>query len=396
MPEEELEKLKIIFEKFSVKRVSISGTAINQVNKLLPIISADKIVIYDANMYYSERKEYFSTGAAINETDSKVKEQLRRDAGYRQTIKNIEKSYAAIIGEYDNVEFCFNDYGDLVSSNSIRTKNRIYDTIIAEAKKFNLTPLEAYLYFYNIVKLFKKYKEEPVSERPEASRKSEFVLFNEYIVCAGYATILTELVDRYNNPNLMASEYICYVETEWHSRIIVEIKDKEYNVIGMYISDITGDSKRRKMDLFLDRLDYFLMTKKELDILDGRLKDSMPDCTDVLFYNENGPDVSAKYFPSYAWDDAHYICWKFYDMSQGRTINSFYLSDPLEIRQTAISEEVISRVAHQLRVKMFTSKTGFSPINRLLWMKHVVTFNMHLQGKLSPDIHELKDEEKHI
>ena len=83
-------------------------------------------------------------------------------------------------------------------------------------------------------------------------------------------------------------------------------------------------------------------------------------------------------------------------MSRGRAINSFYLSDPFEIRQTAISEDVISRVAYHLRIKTFTRKTGVRPIDRLLWMKHVLTYNEKLQGKLNPATYESTNGKKHI
>lgn len=201
---------------------------------------------------------------------------------------------------YDNVSFQVG-FRATATPKQIREKEEILDTITKEAKEKDLSPLEEYMYLYNVTKLFKTYKEVPKDLPSMHSRQSEFTLFNEYMVCVGYADLLEKLVKRLNNPNVSTVEYSCSVQdgnkSVGHSRCLTRIKDEKYGVDGIYISDPTWDCVRyyeryrdkegviqedeNKPTADIDLYNHFLMTKKEM--VDENENYSSPDITDVLF-----------------------------------------------------------------------------------------------------------------
>jgi len=170
-------------------------------------------------------------------------------------------------------------------------KEKIFDLIINEIKRSNLTPLECYMYLYNLVKHLKEYKKVPEGIDCRLSRESIYTLFNEYISCVGYTTLLVELANRIENPNLVVCEYGCSFvidgKNEVHSRCLVKIVDDEYGVNGIYISDPTFDSVKYHYcaDIY-DMYNHFLLTKAES--LDEKIYDkNFADVTDIFFQTGN-------------------------------------------------------------------------------------------------------------
>ena len=81
-------------------------------------------------------------------------------------------------------------------SNYIKNEKILY-SMIKEAE--NLSPLEKYLYAYDVVKKIKEYKEYKNAKTDEDKLKSRDlyeILFNNYIVCSGFTTLLGDLLDK--------------------------------------------------------------------------------------------------------------------------------------------------------------------------------------------------------
>lgn len=136
----------------------------------------------------------------------------------------------------------------------------------------NLSPLERYLFAYNVVKKYKKYKEN--NEDKRQSRNVYELLDNDYMVCVGYASLLIDLLgklgitckdygdgvnigfDKNKNEDMVATENISTYGG--HARVEVKIDDDKYNIHGIYIADPTWDN-------FMDNDSYVhaLMTRKE-------------------------------------------------------------------------------------------------------------------------------------
>ena len=124
----------------------------------------------------------------------------------------------------------------------------------------NLSPLEKYLAVYDIVKHFKPYKES--KEHKGKSRELHYILQddNEYIVCVGFARLLSELLNRVGIPNMYIHVDVddSYDQGEvtdvknlnhiGHARNIIKIDDDKYNIHGIYLGDSTFDSKQEKND----------------------------------------------------------------------------------------------------------------------------------------------------
>lgn len=136
--------------------------------------------------------------------------------------------------------------------------NRYLEHLVKGALDKGYSPLEKYLYLYNIAKQFKEYKEN--TDDVWDSRDIDRFLFNEYMVCVGFSTLLKELLDL---AGIESSFYSVEVDTsyddyeedevveeqegkvlnyEGHARLLVHMKDEKYNIDAYYQADPTWDN----------------------------------------------------------------------------------------------------------------------------------------------------------
>jgi len=263
---EQLTQLQKLFEKYPQENVTIEFNDKTQIKEVISTVNSKEIVIAD-------KKEY------------------------------TEDDYALFSSLPRNISIELKP-GRTVQPTNSKKREIILNGIIEEVKTHELSPLEKYMYLYNVVKLFKEYKGEKENEENKSiSRHSAFTLFNEYMVCAGYTELLCELVDRLNEPNLKVCEYTCTVWSEKkqeevkHTKCLVKIKDEKYGVEGVYISDPTwdhvtyhkkylNDEGKIETDYTVswanrDLYNHFLLTKEE--VVDAKIKYACPDETDILF-----------------------------------------------------------------------------------------------------------------
>lgn len=165
--------------------------------------------------------------------------------------------------KYNNKNYSFEEY--------YTYENRL-ESLIKDA--YNLSPMEKYLYVYDIVKKFKEYKESESS--PLAARNIYEILDNEYMVCVGYASLLVDLLKRLG---IVAKEISTTVAIGFekiknkdintpdidikkgnHARAEVFIDDPKYGVSGIYLCDPTWDN-----DLENDRYLYAFLTRDKYD-----------------------------------------------------------------------------------------------------------------------------------
>lgn len=256
--------LKRLFEKYPQEQTTIDFTNKNQMEEIINIVKSNKIII-------------------------KNKENFDKD------------EYSFFYKKYNNIFFNVG-YNLNIEPEYLVEKEEIMDLIINEVKSHKLTPLEEYMYLYNIVKMLKEYKETPIKVDSMYSRTTDFLFFNDYIVCVGYAMLLEELVNRLCNSNISIATYGCQILTEagkveGHKRCLVKIKDEKYEINGIYVSDPTWDSVRYYKEYTtelgenvrdfnqptadIDRYNYFLLTKEE--IMDENTKYYSNDVTDLMF-----------------------------------------------------------------------------------------------------------------
>lgn len=204
-------------------------------------------------------------------------------------------------------------------SNYIKNEKILY-SMVKEAE--NLSPLEKYLYAYDVVKKFKEYKEykeykkDKTYEEGNKSRKSHEILFNNYIVCSGFTTLLGDLLDKLDinwietgvevemssykaiaqlkkkydwnkltpkeKYELIATQknYIPHTLHEKHSRLIVNINDPKYQIDGLYFADPTWDN-----DLENNLYTHSLMTESRA--LESIHKLKVQNNESELFYSRD-------------------------------------------------------------------------------------------------------------
>lgn len=211
------------------------------------------------------------------------------------------------LAKYDNINFISG--GQKHSPKKIFEREKIYNLIIEEVKNKDLSPLEQYMYLYNITKLFKEYKEAP-DDQKVLSRNNEYTLFNEYMVCVGYATLLETLVKKLDNPFIKTTTFSTDVDNVGHRRCLTKINDEKYDIDGIYISDPTWDSvkyydKEGKNISHVDFYNHMLMTKEEVN---SDHHNYSTDITDIIFdKNFNFEKLERKYLIDMARYDLEYL-----------------------------------------------------------------------------------------
>ena len=167
----------------------------------------------------------------------------------------------------------FVDNDSYAISTYMEYEERLYKLI---EPALTLSPLERYLYAYNIVKQFKPYKED---ENDKGSSRNIYeILDNDFMVCVGYAKLLVDLLDKLGiqsqrlsvsiNIGMDQNENVDMVahdnSTVWggHERIEVKIEDPKYGVNGIYTADPTWDNSL-KHDLY----NHALLTKEEANLM---------------------------------------------------------------------------------------------------------------------------------
>ena len=153
----------------------------------------------------------------------------------------------------------------------------------------NLSPFEKYLFAYNVVKNFKKYKE---NENDRTSARDLYQIFdNEFMVCVAYSKLLGDLLEKLGIENCEDSVSVDIgfdnipneekplpdfiydektgelksfeTESVGHSRRRVHLVDPKYDIDGYYYADPTWDNEMEH-----DTYNYALMTEEEYIGLD--------------------------------------------------------------------------------------------------------------------------------
>ena len=223
---------------------------------------------------------------------------------YFKVIKRLkEVNYEGIINlcidnknEFNN--YLFQHLDELTDTNNINIKSNKHGYLYCDIVKYmknerrlidmilpamNLSPFEKYLFAYNKVKKFKKYKD---SEDKDQARKLYDLLDNDYIVCVGFSNLLADLLDKLGIPSIdysvsvdvgfddvpfntlvlpdkvissrTGTERDVIIEREDHARREVHLVDPKYGIDGYFLTDPTWDN-----DLKFDTYNYALMTHDE-------------------------------------------------------------------------------------------------------------------------------------
>lgn len=139
---------------------------------------------------------------------------------------------------------------------------KIVSDIANRIKSYNLSPLEQFMYAYDVVR-DRLYLEESPEEDATVSRDLTSILLGDKIVCVGYARLLNAIL-RQCNQNI-SPFYIKKTNDSGHAYNIAYIKDEKYDIEGIYYFDATADRKTKEGSKdFLEKYAYFALTDEEL------------------------------------------------------------------------------------------------------------------------------------
>lgn len=195
---------------------------------------------------------------------NKIKE-LELDVEITLNIDNKEifnNSSIFLTNMYDNLNIKISNGQNLNSLSEYKNYENILYSFLKPLKDKNYSPFEKYIYAYNISKKFKEYKKEESNKATE-SRNLYEILFNEYMVCVGYANMFSDLLNKLGIENkTIGVDVVTYNNDELsfggHRRVHVHLKDPKYNIDGYYISDPTWDN-----DLTNDYYNHAILTSNE-------------------------------------------------------------------------------------------------------------------------------------
>lgn len=173
--------------------------------------------------------------------------------------------------------------------------NSYLDLMVKDIKESNMSPYEKYLGVYEIVTHFKEYLEN--THNTDEARILERVLFNNYIVCKGFAELIVALLDKVgirafdidveyykDSEKVNTLDYARLTKEQikakegniaYHSRVLVRLVDPKYDIDGLFIADPTWDN-----ELVHHYFNYSLLTPYEVSLETEKFYD-----TDVSILN---------------------------------------------------------------------------------------------------------------
>lgn len=239
-------------------------------NNLNFFINAD--LINDQNLIYSFIKKYKNFNITLNVDDHKnLIETLKAD-------------------EYPNLKIFFNNSDKNIPYKEFYLMFSKLNEIVEFINHYNLSPLEKVLLVYDIVKA-NEYKAENKEEDYSVSRDLNQIINNDKIVCVGFSNLmdflLTNLGMECNKINLTYKD-----KNSGHQRNYIHLKDKKYNINGIFFLDATWDSKtnenyidnyrcflkpinffkRINSNEIIDKPTYFSLFNKDIDEILNEIK----------------------------------------------------------------------------------------------------------------------------
>lgn len=239
----DLENNKIFYIKYDIDLNQIDNFKYIKDSSLIEFTYRPTSSVIDELEYYKKIAEIF-----------KILEKHNRTYNINIHVENRELFNQSKVLEYTNninliIRTDLNNY----TKEEYVEEERKLDSLIENIKNSNLSSYEKYLSVYNIVKQFKEYKENKTN--PYAAREIKEILKNEYMVCVGYAKLLTILLDKVNIPcisisaSVEDSSFTTFLPFEdrplllfGHERNLIKIDDNKYNIHGIYMADATFDN----------------------------------------------------------------------------------------------------------------------------------------------------------
>ena len=145
------------------------------------------------------------------------------------------------------IEFGFEDMDKTFTVQEVESANAKINQTVDKIRKEKLSPFECLLAGYLTV-TSREYIEEDENEHASISRSVYSVLNNEEIVCNGFAEYLKAIIEKVGDENIKVYSNSIATSTdnkfidEYHSNLIIYIKDEKYGIDGYYYLDPAWDA----------------------------------------------------------------------------------------------------------------------------------------------------------
>lgn len=167
-----------------------------------------------------------------------------------------------------NINFRYDTGKKTFSLQNVLDKEHFLRQAVEDIKSKNFSPLEQLIAIYDIAKVFKSYKSEEGSIAE--SRALYEYLESDYMVCVGYADLVSNLAHRLH---LNVTEISLDVtksngQVEGHARNYVNLVDPKYGIDGFYVLEptweqggtIIGANRRKSYEQSRSTYKDFLLT----------------------------------------------------------------------------------------------------------------------------------------
>ncbi len=263
---------KDVAAKFTFSLNTISASELNNPSALLnEIQNNDYLTIYFQDEFEPEKnkQQLHNILNYFREFDK-----LGKKANIAIMLKNRDllKEISLDGIKFENINLYFNSYNSYYTIDELSAEEEVLNKMVEEINTTNLTTYEKYIAVYNIVAGYKKYK---ASDRMFEAHDLKSALNSEFIVCNGFSMLLIALLEkvgikareysvtykgsvdadnRFNYESDQSAVHTSF-DSKNHSRVLVNLEDKLYDVHGMYIADPTFDN-----DLHEELLNHSTMT----------------------------------------------------------------------------------------------------------------------------------------
>ncbi len=239
------------------------------------------------------------------------------DIIYTSTTTLYNKSETKILA--DNANYVLEKYGKTLTFDedfsvkqaitASRKINNIVDEInSAKVNGQSLSPFEKFVLAYHFV-TNRVYNEVEEGDDTSKSRRLISVLNSDKIVCVGFASLLATVLNRLDIP--CTTQCIVSYDNNLkgygnHATCLVRIDDPKYNMNGIYFSDPTGDSAKKRSIFYgensftsalikYDTVKKFFVKPIMLDA--AAVKEDMQTIQEVADNSLDVPPILANLFP---------------------------------------------------------------------------------------------------
>lgn len=235
-------------------RVAIDGNKLNEkyIDKCILLfdklikkgIKEIKVLVSASNKTVDSKIDYY-----YNEKELGLLKKLEEKLNFYNCLTD-SKQYKSEIkfSEFLTIPGEMQGYNKLYSMKDIEEAYNFTDEIVCDIKKYKFTPLEAIVYIYNTLTNTFTYNipDDPAEEETVCSILGKK---NDELVCAGISSYFNLIIQKLNDPNLKSNflnleNSLC--KDEYHAINLVDIKDKNYKIDGVYCVDMTYDMKKDK------------------------------------------------------------------------------------------------------------------------------------------------------